>query len=470
MEYPENILLTDLSHESQPASLQVRLGRITLSLAEISLGLAIVLSPWRLAVYRLERPVSTVYGDYTDFIFYLSDVFVILAGLLWLISTRFQDTPFSLGPDFLVFPIAGIFLAALISIPFSTDRVLSTYHFVRLSGLALLALLAKNQLANLRKLVLPAAILVLVQASIGIVQVLNQSSLGLARLGELELDPAWLGVSIVSTTSGRFLRLYGLSDHPNVLAGVLAFGLILIAAGYSRIHPLWRPAMLAAFFIGLLGLLLTFSRSAWLGFSLSLAVGFSLAIFSRRKKLAAQIASLSIAGIFLLAPFIWRYSPLILVRMNHAGAFRTIPEEKISLDERGVLIQAAGQVFRNHPLIGVGLGTLPLAIQDAFPQFPYDYQPAHNVLITAGAETGLTGALFSLLALITPWIALWHFRRRLLISPQLIGFSALLAAIAVIGLLDYYLWSLAPGRFWQFLAWGLWAGAFEDALVRESNV
>jgi hypothetical protein len=57
-----------------------------------------------------------------------------------------------------------------------------------------------------------------------------------------------------------------------------------------------------------------------------------------------------------------------------------------------------------------------------------------------------------------PFFLLWWRRREL--TPELIGASGALLAVTIIGLLDYYTWSLAPGRIWFWLVLGLWVGAY----------
>ena len=47
---------------------------------------------------------------------------------------------------------------------------------------------------------------------------------------------------------------------------------------------------------------------------------------------------------------------------------------------------------------------------------------------------------------------------------DVVGASALLLALTLVGFFDYYTWLLAPGRLWQWLAWGLWAAAYRSAL------
>jgi hypothetical protein len=61
-----------------------------------------------------------------------------------------------------------------------------------------------------------------------------------------------------------------------------------------------------------------------------------------------------------------------------------------------------------------------------------------------------------------PWIAL--LRRRRSWTPELAGLSGALAALTVVGLFDYYPWTLTPGRIWAWLILGLWAMAYERAV------
>ena len=91
-----------------------------------------------------------------------------------------------------------------------------------------------------------------------------QRSLGLQDLGEHLLNPVISGVSIVTADGVRLLRAYGLSDHPNILGGCLAFGMLILFSAYMNGS---KPTIvLAAFLPGVPALLVTFSRSAWLAF------------------------------------------------------------------------------------------------------------------------------------------------------------------------------------------------------------
>src|ERR1019366_9370942 len=101
---------------------------------------------------------------------------------------------------------------------------------IRLLILAVLGLYVVNEIGSLRRVWIPIAVMVGSQAVVAIGQVLGQHSLGLAGLGEWLLAPS-LGVSVVTTIEGtRVLRGYGLADHPNILGGILAVGLVLLVA------------------------------------------------------------------------------------------------------------------------------------------------------------------------------------------------------------------------------------------------
>ena len=80
-------------------------------------------------------------------------------------------------------------------------------------------------------------------------------------------------------------------------------------------------------------------------------------------------------------------------------------------------------------------------MSDAYPDFRYNYQPAHFVLLTVAAETGLLGGFFYAALIVAPWALLWWRRREL--TPELIGVSGALLAVTSIGLLR--LLHLEPG-------------------------
>lgn len=430
-------------------------------LARLALGATIVLIPFRFRFTLVARPFPPVYRDYTDFLIFAADIAMLVALGLWLAALALNPRRISFGPLFLTIPIAGLTFLGLLSVPLSVDPLLSTYHVIRLIALAAFYLMALNLIKSLRLLILPLGLMVVVQSVVGVEQALQQSSLGLGAWGEYALNPDWNGVSVVTAAGERWLRAYGLSDHPNILGGCLAFGLILIAAWYCGARDRWRPLALGVFTVGSLGLFFTYSRSAWLALVVGLALVCVWLLRTRSSGVTIRWLGMLVATLVVISPFLWQNAEHLGVRLGWGDSFEAVPQEVQSLGERAVLNQAANQLFSVNALTGVGLGALPTAMSYSFPDFPVDYQPAHFVLVDVAAEIGIFGALFYGLTLVAPWLALGINRRRLDFSPALVGASALLAAVALIGFFDYYTWLLVPGRLWAWFAWGLWAAFYQ---------
>jgi hypothetical protein len=438
------------------------------TLAWLALGALIVSIPFRARLVILERRVETIYRDYTDILFFLSDAFLLATLVLWGASLALQPRRLTFGPLPLALSIAGVTMISAISTISSVDPFLSLYHTLRLILLGILYLFIVNECSggrNLGLVIVPVALQVMIQSVVGVAQFLKQRSLGLAHLGEIDLDPAWSGVSIVWDEGTRSLRAYGLSDHPNILGGCLAFALLLMASWYVGAAAKWRAPVGSLVALGGLGLFLTFSRAAWLAAGGGLL--FCLALLARTRQRRALIDWLSVAGggLLVLLPFVWQNAGYLGVRLNVQNSYTNVMVESRSLAERDTLIDAANALFADHALIGVGVGAFPLALRQRFPDFPFNYQPVHNVLLGVATEIGIFGALFYLIILVAPWLALWLNRRRLIVSPALIGVSGTLLAITIVGFFDYYTWALAPGRLWQWFVWGMWGAIYQSSFT-----
>ncbi len=438
-------------------------------LARACMSVTLIALPLRYRFTIIERPNPPIYIDYIYVLIYISDLVLLLTLIFWLASLAFERRRLIWGPGFLSLPIIGLIGIGSLSSLFSVDPLLSSYHTLRLALLAGIALYVLNEIHSLDMIILPVFAQVFIQSVIGVTQVLQQRSLGLGRLGELDLDPAWSGVSIVWAEGVRSLRAYGLTDHPNILGGSLAFGLLLIAGWFSSARPRHPVLIGSVFSLGSLGLMLTFSRSAWLAIacgSLLMAVWLWR---TAKKELLKAYVSLLASCLLILLPFAWHNAGLIGVRLNRGGSFTNIPQENQAIGERTLLIAASNQIFFSRPLTGSGLGTSPIALKEAFPDFPVHYQPAHFVLVAAATETGILGAVFLLIAFTGPWAGMWINRKRLVVSPALITVSSLLAAVTVVGFFDYYTWLLPAGRLWLWFTWGLWGSIYLSSLKKTSD-
>lgn len=449
--------------------MQARSSAYLRAVARLALSATIVVIPFRYRFLLSARPLPPIYKDYTDVLLFISDVFLMATLVLWLLSLALEPRRLTIKPFFLSLPLAGVTGMGIVSIAISVDPLLSAYQAIRLALLAGLYLYVVNEIKGLGEIVLPVAIQVFIQGVVGVAQVLHQHSLGLNFLDELELDPAWNGVSIVWAEGIRSLRAYGLTDHPNILGGCFAFALILIATWYVEAEPKWRAPLGSLFALGTLGLLLTFSRAAWVGLSGGVLLGVALLFKTRQSRALRDWFSLAVASFILLLPFVWQNASYLGARFNRQDSFTQVGAENRSIVERNTLNQAVNAIFAEHALAGVGLGALPLALRDQYPDFPFSYQPAHVVLLDVAAETGIFGALFYLMIMVWPWLMLWWNRSRLVLSPALVGISSVLLVLTIVGFFDYYTWLLAAGRLWQWLVWGLWGVVYQSSLKGAQN-
>ncbi|MBI5649041.1 MAG: O-antigen ligase family protein [Chloroflexi bacterium] len=436
--------------------------------ARLAFAASIVLLPFRFRFTLLARPIGTIYNDYTDLLLFTSDLFVILTLALWTITRAREPNRISFGSRALTLAIFGLTAIAFVIAPFSIDPLLAFYHAIRLTLLGALYLFVINEI-TLGWIAIPAAIQIFIQATVGIAQVLRQHSIGLSWLGEYELDPAWRGVSIVWAEGVRSLRAYGLTDHPNILGGCFAFALLMLVAWRIHRDERWSAPIVAVFALGTLGLLITFSRAAYLAFGAGIGSMLILFFATKQTRALRDLIALIFAALVLIAPFVWHNANYLGVRLNAVGASGVVGADSAML-ERGALNSAANRIFVDAPIFGIGVGALPQAMRARFPDFPLNYQPAHIALLNAAAETGIGGALFYALALIAPWCALWINRRRLNFSPALVGVSAALLAVTLIGFFDYYTWLLAPGRLWQWTIWGAWSALYRASFIGATHV
>jgi O-antigen ligase len=217
--------------------------------------------------------------------------------------------------------------------------------------------------------------------------------------------------------------------------------------------------MLVPLALGTVALFLTFSRAATLAFGVGLVVVVATALWDkttrRRRALELALAGLvvAVALVFPLA----KNQAYVAQRIGLNNSFNDNSGENRSLVERDALIASTNRIFYKHAVVGVGNGALPMAMLKLDDQFPTEffYQPAHFVLLDAAAELGIFGGMFWLWLIIAPVVAFLLARRAALGSPWLAASAGVLLALILIGFFDYYPWLSAPGRIWQWSAWGL---------------
>lgn len=289
----------------------------------------------------------------------------------------------------------------------SYNRIISLYRFVKIVQFYLLYLIFKNYKAD-RPVVLAFALGGLSELSLALAQLLKKSSLqGIFYFfGERYLNIYHPGVAKAAVYGIEFLRPYGTFSHPNSLAG---FFLLLYAFFLTdkrlKNYPGLKTLTLLVF---TLLIFISFSKAAILTFLLINLVNF---IF--QKKTDCRLCQ--VASLFIL--------------LLGGAMFLTVEGDPYSLQGRLALFSNGLSIFKNHLILGVGLGNY-LYFQAQFPsQYPFFFlQPVHNMYLLFLAEVGLilTGVVFYFL-----------FK---MIGRRLAKFSFLVCFLVVFltGLVDHY--------------------------------
>jgi hypothetical protein len=365
------------------------------------------------------------------------------------------------GAAALLLALAALVALAFLSAPQALAPTVAGAGAWRLALVLALGALAWLARPSPGEVTAALAIGLAVQAPIGIAQFLAQRSLGLGALGEIQgLDSFTSRASVVSAGDEHWLRAYGLAAHPNVLGGYLVLGLLmlcgaLVAGRGGRLRGLLWALTIA----GLVALVLTFSRSAWVGLAAGLvALAWAAAGQLRgrlgRRGLLAAVLVVALVGLSVREALLAR-------ALVSASAL-----EEQSIAERLFYAAAAWKLIVARPWLGYGVDNFPLAVQALLHETPstLGYPNVHNVLLLAGSELGSGAALIWLglgaLGVLVPFQLVRAGRARgRQVDPRVVALGAAWLALWVIGLFDYYLWSsLRNSMVWPVVlgAWIAW--------------
>lgn len=279
-------------------------------------------------------------------------------------------------------------------------------------------------------LTFPLSVVMILQGSVALGQFLVQRDLGLTALGELRLDPMVEGISVLWARGRPWLRAYGLTTHPNMLGAMLAALWLLLLPAYDRVRGWRRLAMAVVLTIGFGGLLVSFSRSAWLAFAAALILWFML---GRRRDQGLAAGSVFWRRLLLLALpsllFLFFYRDLVFSRFLRLGT--AIEAESIANRLRDARL--ALELTAAHPWRGVGLG----AFHPAALTLHKEASLVHNVPLLAAAELGLVALLLWACLAFAPFL-----RQDSAVAGRLAPWLLMI----VVGMFDVTLWW---GHNWQ---------------------
>lgn len=437
--------------------------RLLIFISNMALVLGLVALPsWQHWILK-PRAQPGIYFEYVDFILYATDL-LLITGILAGFGGRFlAQQSIDLGPFFITGPLVILIAWSGLSVWWALDKPLAAYQTLRLTLFLGYYLVWAQADAPWRVAAWALLLSAVVQGSVGLGQFIKQGSLGLRSLGEIPLAPIH-GFSILHAAGRDWLRAYGLTQHPNVLGGVLAVSILLAMREYWAGRAYRQVWLIGLWCIGLGGLVVSFSRSAWLGYGAGVIAMLALTLVgdqgskyyrkARQGLILACAAVLAVSVIFL--------GPIVISRL----AGRTNPLETRSIDERVLGTREGIEMVLAHPLFGIGQANYPVVRQAAtLVQHP-EYgsivpQQIHTVPLLVASELGLGGAALWLYASLAPLAVFATARSHWqMVSPELIAATGALVAVFIIGLFDYYPWLLQQGRLIQWLAWGLWANAW----------
>ncbi|MGY0067421.1 O-antigen ligase family protein [Streptomyces sp. QTS137] len=280
-------------------------------------------------------------------------------------------------------------------------------------GLALAAMGASSPEAGFTGLgrylqvfvLVPAAVLVLVRDRTGF-RVLAWSFVGLA-LWQGAVGVHQYATGTGASYRGEDIRAVGTFGAHDVMGMATAVSLGLVCAvgiALGRTAVWQRTAATGCAVALLLPLALSFSRGAWIATALTCAVQLVLAGPRRALKVGLAVAA---AGVILTGGFGIGTAQL-QERIDSIARVGDAPDQ--SVVDRYALWAAAGGMWREQPLTGVGLKDFP------------EYRDGHATLaLSSGSDVGGAGTEYRKQALLSP-----HSMYLLVLSEQgLIGLLAL---------------------------------------------
>jgi O-antigen ligase len=356
---------------------------------------------------------------------------------------------------------------------------------------------------QINKIALWFVISLVPHAILAVAQFMTQTVWASKWLGMAAQFPGNLGVSVVQTATGRFLRAYGGFPHPNILGGWMAVGLV-ISVWLLSLTSVGERAC-PVFFTGsriyirgieglfTLALFYSFSRSAWVAATIGLALFVFLSFRAKSRNLdrnlkpdpsissdstqddkrKSQLLTFAIP-VILFAVLTIIHHDLVFTRLD-AGASRL---ERKSVVTRLQTLRDGVYLFKAAPLFGTGPNSeLPalaslkkqwieedsirITALGQFPGHPNSWnaeayvrsrmaaigplEPPHMVWLLILVNFGTVGALFIFgfgLFILRQIFEKWSS------FSQHDGslFIPLLSVSLIVGFLDHYSWSLWSGQ------------------------
>lgn len=406
------------------ARTRVRAGSLGLALAQTCCFLLILTLVWGPHWPFYSFGITTPHFGILDTDFDPADFFFVGIVAGWGLALVSGQDRIDLSPRWISGPLLLFALACGLAGIGALNQATAIQFAIRSAGLAALYFYLRRSLGAGR--IAPATLALWLAPGLAfngllaIAQTVHQNWLGLAWLGEPYRLRDFPPTPVILIHGRRFLRAFGLLPHANVLGGLLAAALPLVAgplmpadARGSTATARGRTVRDALLLLGVAlmaaGIILSFSRSAWLGL---LSGGLYLLVrrfIGKRKAIPWTVTK---RGVLIVAGIALVIGGLLLVEWD-AVSVRLQPAsnrlERASIQQRLSLLGLSFTIISWRPLTGVGGDNFALAAGRFLPANQRDqssFYPVPNTYLLAQAELGPLGAAAWLALMLVPLVGL----------------------------------------------------------------
>lgn len=401
--------------------------------------LVLFLIPWQTRLIYEPAFINGAPWEYGTKSLYGIELLLGLLIICGLIPLATQGRAAAKKPSFWVFGLGALGFLTWVILSSTNPGV--SYQFVTWLVLgACLATLIKNTVVPKVHLLGALWLGGVLQGFLALEQFFTQQVVGNKWFGLASHTAKELGASVIEFGDQRWLRAYGSFGSPNslgiYLAVILVVGLVIYATIQSSKIKL---AVTAGQMIVLSGLILSFSRGAWIAAGCGC---LALLVLQYRKHQSRELGKQFLWYAFVTLFFVVILQPLFFARFTPSNRL-----EARSINERTGQLREAWHVINEHPLRGVGPGSYTVALANKHPAATaFELQPVHNIYFLIVAEWGIPMSMLLAALYCYGVYVCWK-------KQNTIG--VVLVVLGSAGLFDHWLYSLLTGQLLWFIGWGL---------------
>ncbi|MFX0195088.1 MAG: O-antigen ligase family protein [Candidatus Hodarchaeota archaeon] len=351
---------------------------ITGSPEKVLLGLLILCIPFNVDKSFFLHPEHT--GGAVGLSISIWEISLFFLFLIWIsevLLKKDQEIHFLAKWSIPIFCLIGFSILSTIN---SSNITLSIFEIIQLIKVYLLFFFVANYIKTEKDLRYVVCILFLtffLECTLGIVQYISGRSFDLAILGGG-------GEKFARTFGGAAFRVSGTFGTSNAFGSYIIMLLPLILSllffTIKRTHRMIYGSLLI---MGVISLILTLSRGAWVGFIISVTV---LLLLLHSKSINKPKAFL-MGSIFLLT------ITIIVFTLRETIVLRLYSDDHGSALSRIPMMRIAFEMIKQNPVFGIGINNYIEVMANYDPTgLAYCYfHPVHNVYLQIAAEIGVFG-------------------------------------------------------------------------------